>query len=50
MVDSGRFRLSAASLVYSRRTERIRRKYSDVDIAAVLGGNFRRLPGDIRGG
>ena len=26
--------------------ELIRRKYSDANIAAILGGNFRRLLGD----
>lgn len=30
--------------------ELIRRKYSDANIKAVLGGNFRRLLGDIWGG
>jgi membrane dipeptidase len=35
--------------IYDLTEELIRRKYSDANIAAVLGGNFRRLLGEIWG-
>jgi membrane dipeptidase len=36
--------------IYDLTEELIRRNYSDANIAAVLGGNFRRLLGDVWGG
>jgi membrane dipeptidase len=36
--------------IYDLTEELIRRNYSDANIAAVLGGNFRRLLGEIWGG
>ncbi|MDT8759595.1 dipeptidase [Sphingomonas psychrotolerans] len=36
--------------IYDLTEELIRRNYSDADIAAVLGGNFRRLLGQVWGG
>jgi len=36
--------------VYDLTEELIRRNYSDANIAAVLGGNFRRLLGQVWGG
>ena len=46
---SGRIEVIAGCMFSGKSEELIRRRYSDKNIKAVLGGNFRRLLGQVWG-